>query len=65
MRCKSVRCLAATMGLGIALALSGCADPTVSAAIKAIDAIGEVTLESAEAIEAANEKYEALDSEKK
>lgn len=65
MGCKSARYLAATVGLGIALALSGCTDPAVSDTMKAIDAIGEVTLESAEAIEAANEKYEALDSEKK
>lgn len=65
MRCKSVRCLAATMGFGIALALSGCADPTVSAAVKAIDAIGEVTVESREAIDTANEKYEAVDDELK
>ena len=66
MRCKSVRCLAATMGLGIALALSGCADPTVSAAIKAIDAIGEVTVESREAIDTANDAYlEALKEETK
>lgn len=65
MGCKSARYLTATVGLGIALALSGCTDPAVSDAMKAIDAIGEVTLESAEAIEAANEKYEALDSEKK
>lgn len=65
MRCKSARYLAATVGLGIALALSGCTDPAVSDTMKAIDAIGEVTLESAEAIEAANEKYEALESEKK
>lgn len=65
MGCKSARYLAATVGLGIALALSGCADPAVSDTMKAIDAIGGVTLESAGAIEAANEKYEALDSEKK
>ena len=60
-----MKSLLAVAGLASVLALSGCAGPAVSDAMKAIDAIGEVTLESAEAINAANEKYDALDSEKK
>lgn len=51
--------------LTLALGLSGCTDPEVKEAMSAIDAIGEVTIESSEAIEAANEKYDSLDSEKK
>lgn len=62
---KSARYLAATVGLGIALALSGCVDPAVSDTMKAIDAIGEVTLESVDSINAANEQYGALDSDQK
>lgn len=54
------------LALGVALmsaTVTGCTDPAVSETIEAIDAIGEVTIESADAIEATNEKYESLDSE--
>lgn len=59
-----VSLLAAT-GIASALALSGCVDPAVSNAIKAIDAIGDITVESREAIELANERYAAVDDELK
>ena len=59
-----VSLLAAT-GIASALALSGCVDPAVSNAIKAIDAIGDITVESREAIELANERCAAVDDELK
>lgn len=52
-------CLVLTLGL------SGCTDPEVKEVMSAIDSIGEVTIESSEAINAANEQYDALDPEQK
>lgn len=57
--------LLAVAGIASTLALSGCVDPAVSGTMKAIDAIGEVTLESVDSINAANEQYDALDSDQK
>ena len=62
---KAKSILSAIACLALALGLSGCTDPEVKEAMSAIDAIGEVTIESSEAIKAANEKYNSLDSEKK
>lgn len=55
----------AVAGFVSVLALSGCVDPAVRDTMKAIDAIGEVTLESMDSIDAANEQYDALDAEQR
>lgn len=58
-------CVAA-LGLALTfLLVTGCTDPKVSDAISAIDAIGNVTIESRPDIEEACEKYDSLDSEQK
>lgn len=62
---KRIGSLLAIAGIASTLALSGCADPAVSDTMKAIDAIGEVTLESVDSINAANEQYDALDSDQR
>ena len=55
----------AVAGFVSVLALSGCVDPAARDTMKAIDAIGEVTLESMDSIDAANEQYDALDAEQR
>lgn len=56
---------AITVGLALSLLLAGCIDPAVADTMKAIDSIGTVTIESKDAIDAANEKYNSLDKDLK
>ena len=56
---------AVTVGLALPLLLAGCTDPAVTDTMKAIDSIGTVTVESKDAIDAANEKYGSLDRDLK
>lgn len=57
--------LAAVVGLTLALSVTGCTDPSVSATMKSIDSIGTVSIESKDAIDSANEQYDSLDKELK
>lgn len=59
------RTLVAALSLALCGTLAGCTPSEVSDTVAAIDAIGEVTIESQAAIESANEKYEALSDEYK
>lgn len=63
---RHVKTLAASfIALALSATMAGCADPAVSDATSAIDAIGEISLESRDAVEEANEKYDALSDEQK
>ena len=57
--------LAAVVGLTLALSVTGCTDPSVSATMKSIDSIGTVSIESKDAIDSANKQYDSLDKELK
>lgn len=57
--------LAAVVGLTLALSVTGCTDPSVSATMKSIDSIGTVSIESKDAIDSANKQYGSLDKELK
>ena len=52
--------LAAVVGLTLALSVTGCTDPSVSATMKSIDSIGTVSIESKDAIDSANKQYDSL-----
>lgn len=56
---------AITVGLALPLFLVGCTDPAVTDTMKAIDSIGTVTIESKDAIDTANDKYNSLDKDLK
>lgn len=56
---------AITVGLALSLLLVGCTDPAVTDTMKAIDSIGTVTIESKDAIDTANDKYNSLDKDLK
>ena len=56
---------AITVGLALPLLLVGCTDPAVTDTMKAIDSIGTVTIESEDAIDTANDKYNSLDKDLK
>ena len=55
----------ATACVMLAVSLVGCADSAVNETSRAINAIGEVSLQSGEAIESAQAKYDALTDEEK
>lgn len=61
----ATRAMISIAPLAFCVALIGCTPSEVSDTVAAIDAIGEVTIESQAAIEEANAKYEALSDERK
>ena len=53
------------MGLALACLATGCTDPKVTEVTEAINAIGEVTIDSEDEIASANDAYASLTDEQK